>query len=393
MPPKKDWSIYTVDILKVECGKRSLVRSGTKADLISRLETCESQNATPLQSSGPPANAPAGPALEPSSLSVSNPSERELEKLCQENWTPYTSDPQGHQRRETIFAEQRAKHTEAVKKKDAAIARARAKCEKALEECRAERDERVKELQSEVEKRKSWMWAFGRLKELRAKKGMTTSASDYRPDRVQEGGSSVREKESGCGSDQVAAASKHARAVAKEKFSIPDEPDRRIRISPSPTPSKSVSISEGLGKSQGLMNGSTSATMHRTQPASLRNPVSASLCRKPAPSLNSTASLTSNQTQVTPLKSDGQPTTEAKASAKRSASDAFPEHEQRGARSGFNFIGFRHAAHHTCQPNRLASALDGLPLSIVAAAKPQVEAPVKVELPSLDSEERAIVIE
>jgi hypothetical protein len=172
MAPKKDWSIYTVDILKVECGKRSLVRSGTKADLISRLETCEIQESSPNRSNKAPlSQAPKAPALASSvhnGVAINSLDEKELERICKENWTPYTSDPHGNQRREAIYVEQKVIYNEAISKRNAAIARARTKCDKILEECREKRDEKLKELQQELApieaKKRVWAPAFQKLK-------------------------------------------------------------------------------------------------------------------------------------------------------------------------------------------------------------------------------------
>jgi hypothetical protein len=187
------------------------------------------------------------------------------------------------------------------------------------------------------------------------------------------------EEKSGGGNDQAAAISKYTAEVVKERSLGSDGPDRRIRISPNPTAPKAApsNFLKDIGKSQDYIEDSTSTTTNRTQTPSSRDPVSP----------------TTRRTRVRSLKSDHEKDAEARTSTKRSASDAFPDPEQRAARSGFNFIGFGPAAHHTRQSDSFAIALEDLSPHNVAVSKPQTESSSNVEPQPVESKERVIVIE
>jgi hypothetical protein len=177
--PIKEWSIYTRDSLKLECEKRSLTKSGTKIELIERLEEFESNKSTPLRSrhSQPqrplsrPAFTPPRGLSKPSGIDHAQAidlSEEHLEQICRENWSPYTADPSGIQRRANIKAAYELKRDDAIKKRNTVIDRARAKCDKELDICRRERENKLGELEAEVRpnevKRRAWGPAFRQLK-------------------------------------------------------------------------------------------------------------------------------------------------------------------------------------------------------------------------------------
>ena len=182
-----DWSQFTRDGLKIECEKRSLPKSGTKSELIEHLKKFEisakTANATSrsqqvstqsisarshLIDRSSDSHHDSGNAVNFTHSYIVGLSEERLEQICRDSWLPHTQDPSGIQRRATIRAEYNLKTEDFIKTRNKSLDKAREKYDKELNEARLERDDRLKEVETEVRpnemKRKAWGPAFNQLK-------------------------------------------------------------------------------------------------------------------------------------------------------------------------------------------------------------------------------------